>query len=162
MWSNAGPPDRHVGRSAGLSIPAPAVRLRLRGGKRPLRYDKVLWTVQGLLAGVFLFAGVMKLILPLEALAAPVPLPGTFMRFVGVAEIFGAVGLILPGVLRTRPELTPVAAAGLVIIMTGATVITLSGGTPATALAPLAIGLLSALVVHGRSRVGGGGPLPIR
>src|SRR5215208_8059169 len=98
-----------------------------------MRYNKVLWTVQGLLAALFLFAGGMKLVLPIEAMAAPVPLPGPFLRFLGVAEVLGAIGLILPGLRRTHTGLTPLAAAGLAIIMTGATVITLlsSGLAPA-------------------------------
>src|SRR5437867_7436492 len=93
-----------------------------------------LWTVQGLLAALFLFTGGMKLVLPLEALKGPVPLPGWFMRFLGVAEVLGALGLILPGLLRIRPGLTPLAAAGLVIIMIGATVINLMGGGVVPAL----------------------------
>ncbi len=112
-----------------------------------------LWIVQGLLAFVFLFAGGIKLVLPLEKLAGPVPLPGLLVRFLGVAEVLGALGLILPGLLRIRPALTPVAAAGLVIIMIGATVITLSGGDVALALIPLVVGLLSAFVAYGRRRL---------
>src|SRR6266536_4128532 len=88
----------------------------------------VLWIVQGLLALAFLFAGGMKLILPIEEMTKQTPLPGLFLRFIGVAEVLGAVGLILPGLLRIRPGLTPLAAAGLVIIMLGATVVTLAGG----------------------------------
>ena len=80
-----------------------------------------LWIVQGLLALIFLFTGGMKLALPLEELTAQLPLPGWFVRFLGVAEVLGAIGLILPGLLRIRPGLTPLAAAGLVIIMIGAT-----------------------------------------
>ena len=76
--------------------------------------------MQGVLASLFLFAGVMKLVLPIEAMAGPVALPGLFLRFIGVCEALGAVGLILPGLLRIHQELTPVAAAGLVIIMVGA------------------------------------------
>ena len=87
-----------------------------------------LWMVQGLLALIFLFAGGMKLILPLDELTEQMPLPGLFVRFIGVAEVLGAIGLILPGLLRIRPGLTPLAAAGLVIIMIGATVLTLAGG----------------------------------
>ena len=68
-----------------------------------------LWIVQGLLAALFLFAGVMKLILPLEKMTGPVTLPGPFLRFIGVAEVLGALGLILPGLLRIRPGLTPLA-----------------------------------------------------
>ena len=76
----------------------------------------VLLIVQGLLAALFLFAGGVKLVLPLDQLTGPVPLPGWFVRFIGVAEVLGAIGLILPGLLRIRPGLTPLAAAGLVLI----------------------------------------------
>ena len=109
-----------------------------------------LWIAQGLLALIFLFAGGMKLVLPLEQLTGPVSLPGLFVRFIGVAEVLGALGLILPGLLRIRPVLTPLAAAGLVIIMIGATVLTLAGGDIALALIPLVVGLLAAFVAYGR------------
>jgi uncharacterized membrane protein YphA (DoxX/SURF4 family) len=109
-----------------------------------------LWIVQGLLALIFLFSGGMKLVLPLEELTAQMPLPGLFVRFIGVAEGLGAIGLILPGLLRIRPGLTPLAAAGLVIIMIGATVLTLAGGDVGLALIPLVVGLLSAFVAYGR------------
>jgi len=112
-----------------------------------------LWIVQGLLALIFLFAGGMKLVLPLEVLTEQMPLPGLFVRFIGVAEVLGAIGLILPGLLRIRPGLTPLAAAGLVIIMIGATVLTLAGGDVAPALIPLVVGLLSAFVAYGRWRL---------
>ena len=113
----------------------------------------VLWIVQGLLAALYLFVGGMKLVLPLDALKAPVELPGLFLRFIGVAEMLGAIGLILPGLLRIRTGLTPLAAAGLVIIMIGATVITVIGGSVAMALIPLVAGLLAATVAYGRWRL---------
>jgi len=109
-----------------------------------------LWVVQGLLALLFLFAGGMKLVMPIEELTGQTPLPGWFVRFIGVAEVLGAVGLILPGLLRIRPGLTPLAAAGLVVIMIGATVLTLVGGDIVTALIPLMVGLLAAFVAYGR------------
>ena|SRR5437762_1862958 len=109
-----------------------------------------LWTIQGLLAALFLFAGGMKLALPVEMLRGPVPLPDTFVRFIGVAEVLGALGLILPGLLRIRPVLTPIAAVGLVTIMSGATVITIEGGVVAPALIPAIVGSLAAIVVYGR------------
>ncbi len=112
-----------------------------------------LWVVQGLLALLFLWAGGIKLVLPLEKLTGPVPLPGLFMRFIGLAEVLGAIGLILPGLLRIRPGLTPLAAAGLVIMMIGATVMTLEGGSVASALIPLVVGLLAAFVAYGRWRL---------
>jgi uncharacterized membrane protein YphA (DoxX/SURF4 family) len=111
-----------------------------------------LWIIQGLLALLFLFAGSMKLIVPIEMLTAqmPLPLPGLFLRFIGTAEVAGALGLILPGLLRIRPLLTPLAACGLVIIMIGATVVTLVGGGGVSALAPLVVGLLCTAVAYGR------------
>jgi hypothetical protein len=112
-----------------------------------------LWIVQVLLALLFLFSGGTKLVLPLDALKGPVALPGLFIRFIGVAEVLGALGLILPGLLRIRPGLTPLAAAGLVIIMIGATAVTLAGGAVALALIPLVVGLLAAFVAYGRWRL---------
>jgi uncharacterized membrane protein YphA (DoxX/SURF4 family) len=113
----------------------------------------LLWIVQGVLALLFLFAGGMKLILPIEALVAtpgPIPLPGSFLRFIGVAEVLGAIGLILPGLLRIRPGLTPLSAAGLAIIMIGATAITAPDGGVAAALVPLIVGMLSGWVAYAR------------
>lgn len=66
--------------------------------------------------------------LPIEVLTKQMPLPGLFLRFIGMAEVLGAIGLILPGLLRIRQGLTPLAAAGLVIVMIGATVLTLATG----------------------------------
>jgi hypothetical protein len=118
-----------------------------------MKSNVLLWIVQGLLAAIFLFAGGMKLVLPLDALRGPIPLPGLFMRFLGVVEVLGAVGLILPWLLRIRPGLTPLAAAGLVIIMIGATVITVLGGDVAPAVVPMVVGMLSLAVVRGRWRL---------
>jgi DoxX-like family len=112
-----------------------------------------LWIVQGLLAALFLFAGGAKLVMPLDQMTGPVALPGWFLRFLGVAEVLGALGLILPGLLRIRPGLTPLAAAGLVIIMTGATVIGLVGGMVAVALMNVVVALLAAFVAYGRWRL---------
>jgi DoxX-like protein len=112
-----------------------------------------LWIVQGLLALLFLFAGGVKLVMSLDNLVLPVPLPGLFLRFIGVAEILGAIGLILPQWLRIRAGLTPLAASGLAIIMIGATVVTVAGGDVAQALIPLAVGLLAAFVAYGRWRL---------
>jgi hypothetical protein len=111
----------------------------------------VLWIVQGLLTLLFLFTGGMKLVLPIEVMTEQMPMPGWFLRFLGVAEVLGAIGLILPGLLGIRPGLTPLAACGLVVIMIGATVVTLAGVGVATALIPLVVGLLSAFVAYGRT-----------
>jgi DoxX-like family len=114
---------------------------------------RALWVVQGLLAAVFLFAGGAKLVLPLDQMTGPVALPGWFLRFLGVAEVLGALGLVLPGLLHIRPGLTPLAAAGLVIIMVGATVLTWASGMVAVALTNVVVGLLAAFVAYGRWRL---------
>jgi DoxX-like family len=111
-----------------------------------------LWIVQALLAALFLFAGGAKLVMSLDQMAGPVALPGWFLRFIGVAEVLAALGLILPGLLRIRPGLTPLAAIGLVIIMIGATAIGLVGGMVVVALMNVVVALLAAFVAYGRWR----------
>jgi uncharacterized membrane protein YphA (DoxX/SURF4 family) len=112
-----------------------------------------LWIIQVLLALLFVFAGGMKLVLPLDQLAGPFPLPGPFLRFIGAAELLGGLGLILPAALRIRPGLTPLAAAGLVIIMIGATVITLLGREFGGAAISFVVGVLAVFVAYGRWRL---------
>ena len=112
-----------------------------------------LWTAQGVLALLFLFAGGMKLLQPIEALAEHTFLPGLFMWFIGAAEVLGALGLILPGLLGIRPSLSPLAAAGLVMIMAGATAVTLASGKVAESLFPLVVGFLAVFVAYGRWRL---------
>ena len=114
-----------------------------------------LWTIQGLLALIFLFAGGMKLAMSTEDLAAAMtlPLPILFVRFIGMCEVLGALGLVLPGVFRLRTELTPLAAQGLVVIMIGAVITTVATMDPSLAILPLVVGLLAATVAYARGRL---------
>jgi uncharacterized membrane protein YphA (DoxX/SURF4 family) len=117
-----------------------------------------LWIIQVLLALLFLFAGGTKLVMSLEAMRAmgspnQILLPGLLIRLIGVCEVLGALGLILPGLLRIRPGLTPLAAAGLVIVMIGAVVLTVIGDGVAPALFPLLVGMLTAFVAYERWRL---------
>ena len=116
--------------------------------KRPMM-TYVLWTVQVLLALLFLFSGGAKLALPAEALKGPVAIPVPFLRFIGVCEVLGALGLILPGIFRIARGLTPLAAAGLVIIMIGATVVNIMGQAVPVALITLVVGFLAAFAAYG-------------
>ena len=115
----------------------------------------LLWIIQILLALLFLFAGGTKLWMSMEqmqSMASPnqVHLPEFFIRFIGVVEVLGALGLVLPGAFRIRKGLTALAATGLLIIMIGAVVITIAGDGIAMAITPLIVGLLCAFVAWGR------------
>jgi hypothetical protein len=112
-----------------------------------------LWVIQVLLALLFLFAGGVKLLVPIAVLTKQMPLPGLFVRFIGLVEFAGGLGLILPGLLRIRPNLTPLAAGGLVIIMSGAIGTTIAGGVVKPALLPLLVGILAGFVAYGRTRL---------
>jgi hypothetical protein len=117
---------------------------------RVLKKPAVLWVVQSVLATLFLFSGVFKLVMPPEAFAGPIPLPVAFIRFIGVCETAGALGLILPGLLRIARQLTPLAAVGLVTIMTGATVTSVIWMGIGPAIPPFVVGLLAIAVAFGR------------
>jgi len=120
---------------------------------RPVLH-RALWVVQWLLGALFVFAGVLKLVLPVEAMQqGSMALPGWFLRFIGVAETLGGLGLVLPGLVRIAPGLTPLAAAGLVVIMIGGTATTVMTGDVPTASIPLVVGVLAALVAYGRWRL---------
>ena len=115
-----------------------------------------LWIIQGLLAFAFFGAGAMKLATPVDQLAAQmawvthVPAPG--VKLIGLAEVLGAIGLILPSVLRFRPRLTPLAASGLALTMLGAVVTHIAIGEPAMTVPPLVLGGLAGVVAWGRSK----------
>jgi uncharacterized membrane protein YphA (DoxX/SURF4 family) len=112
-----------------------------------------LWIIQTLLALLFLFAGGMKLILPIEEMTQQIAMPGLFLRFIGVCEVLGGLGLVLPWLIGIRPGLTPLAAVGLLIIMIGATATTIIIGQVVTSILPLVVGILCLFVAYGRWRL---------
>jgi len=113
-----------------------------------------LWIAQALLALLFLLTGGMKLVVPMDVLIEqmPVPLPAVFVRFLGAAEVVGAVGLILRGLLRISTGLTSLAASGLIIIMIGAVMFTPPEDFTLAAI-PAVVGILAAFVAYGRWRL---------
>ena len=113
---------------------------------------KVLWVLQILLAALFLFAGGAKLMMPAAELTAQSSMPAWFLRFIGVCEIVGAVGLILPWALSMRPTLTPLAAVCLAIIMAGAVITAALEVSLLASVFPLVTGLLLVIVALGRWR----------
>ena len=109
-----------------------------------------LWTAQVVLAALFLFAGVFKLITPTATLETQAHVSGAFIKFISVCETLGAIGLIVPWLTRIRTELTPIAAAGLVIIMIGAVTVSLIQGAGVASAFPGVVGLLAFYVARGR------------
>jgi len=121
-----------------------------------MKRNTVLWIVQGLLAVMFLFAGGSKLVMTAaqmteqgNAVGGMQP-PIAFIRFIGVCEVLGAIGVVVPWLTGIRPGLTPLAAAGLAVIMIGATVVNLTTTVPALAIFTAILGLLAAFVAYGR------------
>jgi len=111
----------------------------------------LLWIIQILLALLFLMAGVTKFIMSYADMTkeAPVVLPYWLILFIGVCEILGAIGLVVPWATGIRPGLTPLAAALLIIIMIGAVVTSLPAGV-SMGVFPAVVGLLLAFVAWGR------------
>jgi uncharacterized membrane protein YphA (DoxX/SURF4 family) len=116
--------------------------------------NRLLWTAQILAALLFLFAGSTKFLLPVEKLQqGPVVFPLPFIYFIGVCECLGALGLILPAATRVRTVLTPLAAAGLTIIMIGATLVSILAMGALAGIFPAVVGLVTAWIAYGRARV---------
>ena len=115
--------------------------------------NAALWTAQILLTVIFLFTSALKLTTPIAELTKQMPGTAWFVRPLGVAEVLGAIGVTLPWLLGIWPALTPLAAAGLVIIMIGATVYSVRLGAGVLVLIPVVVGMLAAFVAYGRRRV---------
>jgi hypothetical protein len=110
-----------------------------------------LWITQGVLCALFLFAGGFKLVLPLAALAKFSPLPPLFFKLIGLCEVAGGLGLVLPGIFRIRENLTTLAAIGLAGVMAGAVTMSVALMGVSSAVMPFVVGLLLIVVVRGRT-----------
>ncbi len=117
----------------------------------------VLWVVQILLALAFLMAGGMKVSQPIEKLRKSMSWTShasvSTVRLVGILEILGALGLILPAVTGILPWLTPVAAIGLVLTMIGAAIVHIRLKEFTQLGVPLVLFLLALFIVYGRFMV---------
>ena len=112
-----------------------------------------LWTAQIVLAAMFLMAGIMKATQPLEELGKSLPWvreAGVFTRVIGITELLGALGLILPSLLRIKPMLTPLAALGIFIIMVLAFIYHLTQGEYAALGINLILAALAIFIAWGR------------
>ena len=114
----------------------------------------LLWIAQISLCGMFLMAGTMKLITPDDEMMKNMPDASAgflkFIRFLGVCEVLGAVGMILPSLLKIKPMLTPIAAIGIAITMIVAVGMHISKGETSATITTAVLALLAIFVIWGR------------
>ena len=130
--------------------------VRVSGDVRPSKALHLgLWVVQGLLGALFLAVGAMKATQPIavlvDTLGWPAAVPAALVRVIGVAELLGALGLILPAATRVKPMLTPLAGVGLAMVLLLATIFHISRGELGALPIPLVLGGLAAFVAWGRA-----------
>ena len=119
----------------------------------PKAWNIALWVAQVLLAGMFIMAGSLKTFSPISNLVAQGMDYGLVLtRFIGITELLGAVGLILPALLRIKPVLTIWAAVGIVVIMVLAVGYHISKNEFAHSGMPALLGLMAVFVAWGRSK----------
>jgi putative oxidoreductase len=122
--------------------------------KRPKGLHIALWVAQVLLALMFIMTGFMKLGQPIEELAKSLPwvtqVPAAFVKFIGISELLGGFGLLLPAALRIKPILTPWAAIGLAVIMVLASGFHLSRGESSVIGMNLVLAAIALFIAWGR------------
>lgn len=113
-----------------------------------------LWVAQVLLAAMFLMAGIMKATQPIEELSQSMTWVNDFsagmVRFIGISELLGGIGLLLPALLRIKPIFTPLAALGLFIIMVLAFIYHISNAEYQALGINLILGAIAVFIAWGR------------
>ena len=116
----------------------------------------VLWAAQVLLGLGFLMAGLTKSTQSIAELAKSAPyitqFPQLLVRFIGISELLGGIGLLLPSILRIKPSLTPLAALGLMVIMVLATIFHLVKQEFGVLPIPVLMGALAFFIYWGRTK----------
>mgnify|MGYP003676877929 FL=1 len=116
----------------------------------------LLWIAQGLLGALFIMVGLMKTFQPIEEIAKSLPwvaeYSSSLVRFIGISELLGGIGLLLPSILKVQPKLTVWAAYGLTLVMILAAIFHISRGEYSGVIANLIIGLVAAFIAWGRSK----------
>lgn len=138
-------------------MPSDTMTLSSALGRRPSRaLHAALWVVQLLLAAAFLLVGYTHAFAAIEVAVARAPwvasLPVALVRFIGVAELAGALGVVLPAATGVKPSLTPLAATGLAVMMALAIPFHLVRGETKEIVVNLVLGALAGFVAWGRSR----------
>jgi uncharacterized membrane protein YphA (DoxX/SURF4 family) len=133
--------------STALSLEHPATPTRA--------LNVALWLGQVVLAAMFAMAGAMKAFTPLSELASQMPLATdapALLRFIGISELAGSIGVILPALTRIKPWLTPLAAFGLFVIMVLASLFHLVRGEIGAIGVTAMLGAIAAFVAWGRAK----------
>jgi len=113
-----------------------------------------LWIAQAVLAASLIWAAVMKLFQPIEVISAMWPwtyeVPVALVKFTGIIDLLGGLGLILPAMLRIKPGLTTVAACGVIVLMISASIFHISRGEASEIGVNILFAIIAAFVVWGR------------
>ena len=119
-------------------------------------WNITLWLLQGLLAAMNIMAGASKLFQPIDELSKMIPwtseVSSGLVRFVGLAELAGGLGLLLPALLRIQPRLTALAALGLALVQVLAAVFHVSRGESAVIGMNILFAVLALFVYWGRTK----------
>lgn len=114
----------------------------------------VLWILQVILALMYVFAGYQKTFGNLQAIVKTIfwvlSVPAPLVRFIGISELLGGIGLVLPALLKIRPQLTALAAAGLSLVMVGANIFHISRGEFFVLPMTITFLILLAFLAYGR------------
>lgn len=113
-----------------------------------------LWVAQVILAGSLIWASMLKLFQPIEKLSAMWPwtsqIPLTLVKFTGIIDLLGAMGLILPILLQVKPKLTPIAAICIIILMICASVFHIERGEASVIGVNIVFTIMAAFIAWGR------------
>jgi putative oxidoreductase len=126
----------------------------MTGNKNSKTLNITLWIVQGLTAALMLMSAFMKIASPIPELSAKWKwtgeLPQQVVRMLGIVDLLGGIGIILPAILKIKPGLTPLAAVGVVLLMISATVFHISRGESSVIAFNIILMLLASFIAWGR------------
>jgi DoxX-like family len=126
----------------------------MTGNKNSKALNITLWIVQGLTAALMLMSAFMKIATPISELSVKWKwtgeLPETVVRLLGVLDLLGGIGIILPALLKIKPSLTPLAALGVVLLMISASVFHISRGEASVIGFNIILMLLASFIAWGR------------
>jgi uncharacterized membrane protein len=127
----------------------------MTNGQRPLEaLHLALWVAQVVLAASFIWAAGMKLFQPVSKLAAMWPwvlhVADNLVKFTGIVDLLGAIGLIIPSLLRIKPKLTAIASIGIIVLMIAASVFHIARGEALVIGVNIAFAVIAAFIAWGR------------